>query len=216
MNITQQDIQKARPSKAGRWPEEPALQPLHRKQRPRKGQGSPKAPEQVQTGPGPPESQAEPTPLAAPPVQYWFHNDSASGSDHAAGSCSGSSIWIYLVLQRGQERERARSDPTSLPREGACVHTMPPSSHQDVTMASSLVSLPPLEPPFSKEPLSAPSYRPIAQTTPNSPSGPGPHPPPLPYHSFPGPSYPKPSPFALAQNSPRIMGIDYSANQSYP
>lgn len=120
MNITQQDIQKARPSKAGRWPEETTLQPLHRKQRPRKSQGLPRAPEQVQTGTGPLQSQAEPTPLAAPPVQYWFHNDSASGSDHAPGSCSGSSIWIYLVLQRGQEREGARSDPTSLPREGAC------------------------------------------------------------------------------------------------
>lgn len=111
---------EARPSKAGRWPEETTLQPLHRKPRPRKSQGLPKAPEQVQTETGPPESQAEPTPLAAPPVQYWFHNNSASGSYHAPGSCSGSSIWIYLVLQRGQEREGARSDPTSLPREGAC------------------------------------------------------------------------------------------------
>ena len=68
MKITQQDIQKASPSKAGRWPEESTLQPLHRKQRPRKGQGFPKVPEQVQTGTGPLESQAEPTPLAAPPV----------------------------------------------------------------------------------------------------------------------------------------------------
>lgn len=54
MNITQQDIQKARPSKAGRWPEEPALQPLHRKQRPvEKARARPRPQSKSRQDPGP-------------------------------------------------------------------------------------------------------------------------------------------------------------------
>lgn len=115
MNITQQDIQKARPSKAGRWPERACPPAFTQEAEAQKKAGLAQAPRAS------PDRTRAKVPGRAPsccPQRSTSSQLFRLVLTTSAGSCSGSSIWIYLVLQRGQEESRVT--PQAFPEEGAC------------------------------------------------------------------------------------------------